>query len=30
MGPKFPDKWKDYSPFGEIIPNTNILITKVS
>ena len=26
---KLPDKWKDFSNFGEIVPGTNILITKV-
>ena len=26
---KLPDKWKDFSNFGDIVPGTNILITKV-
>ena len=26
---KLPDKWKDFTNFGAIVPGTNILITKV-
>ena len=26
---KLPDKWKDYEPFGKIVPGTNILMSKV-
>ena len=26
---KLPDKWKEFTNFGDVVPGTNILITKV-